>query len=293
MTVSPDLADIYSVTQSGDPDCILIDSVSTGLKVGVLETVQTATYAPQSMIDADAPSRRDKLVIDHLPQVRIIAGRIHERLSGRIALEDLISSGVVGLLFAVDNFDPSFKVQLKTYAESRINGAIIDSLREMDWVPREIRKRSKLIQRAIRTLQQKLGREPDQEEIAEELCLSLPEYQQRLSESQTVEIQRLEFSGGDDQSRDLLNIISDDEESWPSRIIERSELERVLTQAIDRMPKQERTVLSLYYFEELTLREIGEVMGMHLSRCGQLRVQGILRLRSHMERVWASKRKGR
>src|ERR1035437_6152939 len=104
MTVSPDLADIYSVTQSGDPDCILIDSVSTGLKVGVLETVQTATYAPQSMIDADAPSRRDKLVIDHLPQVRIIAGRIHERLSGRIALEDLISSGVVGLLFAVDNF---------------------------------------------------------------------------------------------------------------------------------------------------------------------------------------------
>jgi RNA polymerase sigma factor FliA len=252
----------------------------------------TATYGPQP-IDADAIHRREKLVIEHLPQVRIIAGRIHDRLPRHIALEDLVSSGVVGLLSAIDNFDPSYNVQLKTYAESRIHGAIIDSLRELDWAPRETRKFSKLVQGAIRKLQQQFGREPAEDEIAAELKLPLAEYQEKLNESQAVEIQRLEYAGSDDQSRDLLNIISGDEELWPSRIVERSELERILTQAIDRMPKQERTVLSLYYFEELTLREIGEVMGMHLSRCGQLRVQAILRLRSHMERVWAPKRGGK
>jgi len=253
----------------------------------------TATYGPQPAIDADAIHRREKLVIEHLPQVRIIAGRIHDRLPRHIALEDLVSSGIVGLLSAIDNFNPSYNVQLKTYAESRIHGAIIDSLRDLDWAPRETRKFSKLIQGAIRKLQQQFGREPAEDEIAAELKLPLAEYQERLNESQGVEIQRLEYAGSDDQSRDLLNIISGDEELWPSRIVERSELERILTQAIDRMPKQERTVLSLYYFEELTLKEIGEVMGMHLSRCGQLRVQAILRLRSHMERVWAPKRGGR
>ncbi|HEX4276086.1 MAG TPA: FliA/WhiG family RNA polymerase sigma factor [Bryobacteraceae bacterium] len=244
-------------------------------------------------IDVDEASRRERLVIEHLPQVRIIAGRIHERLPRHIALEDLISSGIVGLLAAIDHFNPAYNVQLKTYAEPRIHGAILDSLREMDWAPRETRKRSKLIQAAIRKLQQQRGREPSEEEIAEELNIPLAEYQERLNETQAVEIQRLEYAGGGDESYDLLNIISDDEESWPSRIVERSELERVLALAIDRIPKPERTVLSLYYFEELTLREIAEVMGMHLSRCGQLRVQGILRLRSHMERVWASKRGGR
>jgi RNA polymerase sigma factor for flagellar operon FliA len=105
-----------------------------------------------------------------------------------------------------------------------------------------------------------------------------------------VEIHRLEASTGDDRSYDLLDVISDDESSWPSQIVERSELERILALAIDRMPKQERVVLSLYYYEELTLREIAEVMGMHLSRIGQLRVQAILRLRSHLERVWSTKR---
>jgi RNA polymerase sigma factor FliA len=253
----------------------------------------TATYGPQPAFDADAIHRREKLVIEHLPQVRIIAGRIHDRLPRHIALEDLVSSGIVGLLSAIDNFDPAYNVQLKTYAESRIHGAIIDSLRELDWAPRETRRFSKLIQGAIRKLQQQFGREPAEDEIAAELNLPLAEYQERLNESQAVEIQRLEYAGGDDQGRDLLNIISGDEELWPSRIVERSELERILAQAIDRIPKQERTVLGLYYFDELTLREIGEVMGMHLSRCGQLRVQAILRLRSHMERVWAPKRGGR
>lgn len=249
----------------------------------------TATYGPQFTIDEDAVLRRERLVIEHLPQVRIIAGRIHDRLPDHISLEDLVSTGIIGLLNAIDNFDPSFNVQLKTYAEHRIHGAIMDSLRELDWAPRETRKRSKLIERAIHRVKQKVGREPLEEEIAADLGIPIAEYQQWLSDAQSVEIHRLEATSGDDQTFNLLDVISDDESSWPSQIVERSELERILALAIDRMPKQERIVLSLYYYEELTLREIAEVMGMHLSRIGQLRVQAILRLRSHLERVWSSR----
>jgi RNA polymerase sigma factor FliA len=252
--------------------------------------IGTSSYGPQGSVDDDAVLRREKLVLEHLPQVRIIASRIHDRLPDHISMDDLISTGVVGLLAAIDNFDPSYKVQLKTYAEHRIHGAIMDSLREMDWVPREARKKSKQIERAIHALKQKLGREPLEEEIASELKISTADYQRWLGDAQAVEIHRLESNSGDGESYDLLDVISDDESTWPSQIVERAELERVLALALDRMPKQERVVLSLYYYEELTLREIAEVLGLHLSRIGQLRVQGILRLRSHLERVWASNR---
>jgi RNA polymerase sigma factor for flagellar operon FliA len=248
----------------------------------------SSTYGPQSIIDDDSASRREALVLQHLPQVRLIAKRIHDRLPSYIGVEDLVSAGVVGLIGAIDNFDPMLNVQLNTYAERRIRGAIMDSLRDMDWAPRETRKRSRLIGAAIHRAQQRLGREPLEEEIALELDVPLAEYQKWLSEVQSVELERLEYVPGDGTRGDLLNFISDDEENRPSRIMERSELEKILAQAIDRMPKTERTVLTLYYYEELNLREIAEVMGLHLSRIHQLRVQAVLRLRSHLERVWLS-----
>ena len=248
----------------------------------------TATYGPPSAVDADPVHRRERLVLEHLPQVRIIAGRIHDRLPSHIALEDLVSTGIIGLMNAIDNFDPAFNVQLRTYAEHRIHGAIMDSLRDMDWAPRETRKRSKLIEAAIHRAKQRLGREPGEEEIAAELGITEAEYQKWLAEVQSVELERLEFAPGDNPRRDLINFVSSGEEAWPSRIVERAELVRILALAIERMPKSERTVLSLYYYEELNLREIAEVMKMHLSRIAQLRTQGILRLRSHLERVWLS-----
>ena len=177
-------------------------------------------------------------------------------------------------------------MQLNTYAERRIRGAIIDSLREMDWAPRETRKRSKLIEGAIHRAKQRFGREPAEEEIAADLAITVAEYQKWLNEVQSVELERLEFAPGDNNGRDLLNFVSSGDDNWPSHIMERAELTRILALAIDRMPKSERTVLSLYYYEELNLREIAEVMKMHLSRIAQLRTQAILRLRSHMERVW-------
>jgi RNA polymerase sigma factor for flagellar operon FliA len=250
--------------------------------------MSTSNYGYEQSHDAESVTRREALVLEHLAQVRLIARRIHERLPSHISLDDLISPGVVGLLSAIDNFDPSRNTQLNTYAEPRIRGAILDSLRDMDWVPRETRKKSRLVEAAIRRLKQILGAEPTADQIATDLGIALDEYQAWLAELQSIELERLEHAGPDDERRGLIHVLSDDEESWPSRIMERSELERILALAIDRMPKTERTVLNLYYFEELTLREIADVMGLHLSRIGQLRTQAILRLRSHMERVWGT-----
>jgi RNA polymerase sigma factor FliA len=241
----------------------------------------------RATLDDESALRREALVLQHLPQVRLIARRIHERLPSYISLDDLISAGVLGLLAAVDNFDETLNVQLKTYAERRIRGAIMDSLRELDWAPRETRKRSKTIESAIHKSKQRLGREPSEEEIAAELNISTEEYQRWLSDIQAIDLQPLEYAGSDGRQFDVLRMVPDTDEDWPSRVVERSELERILTLAIERMPKLERTVLNLYYFEEMSLAEISKIVKLHLSRVAQLRVQGVLRLRSHLQRVWS------
>ena len=177
-------------------------------------------------------------------------------------------------------------MQLKTYAERRIRGAIIDGLREMDWVPRETRKKAKLIEAAIRAAKQRLGREPSEEEIAAELGISPSDYWVWLNGIQAIDLKRLEHVGPDGEECSLLKFVSDDEENWPSHLLERAELERVLALAIERMPKLERAILNFYYYEELSLSEIAQIVGLHLSRIAQLRVQAVLRLRSHLQRVW-------
>ena len=246
----------------------------------------TLPHGYSDFIDDGAAARREALVMAHLPQVRLIAKRIHDRLPSHVSLDDLISTGILGLLSAIDNFDPGRGVQLNTYAEHRIRGAIMDGLRQMDWAPQETRKRSRLIEAAIRRAEQTVGRAPSEEEIAAELHVPLAEYHDWLAEVHGVELQRLDYAAG--PSGSLLHFIPDEEQASPSQLIERSELERILAQAIERMPKMERTVLSMYYYDELCLREIAEVMGVHLSRIWQLRTQAILRLRTHMERVWSS-----
>jgi RNA polymerase sigma factor for flagellar operon FliA len=240
-------------------------------------------YAYQT--DETTQTERERLILEHLPQVRLIARRIHERLPESVSLDDLISTGVVGLIAAVDNYDPTQNTQLKTYAEHKIRGAIFDSLRDMDWAPKNKRRRAKQIEAAIAALEQRLGRAPAEEEIAAELKVSLAEYQQWLFEVHGLTIGSFEFAS-EGQGGDLLNYIPDSDDKLPSTTLERSELERLLAEAIDQMPKMERTVLSLYYHEEATLREIAEMLHMHISRIAQLKTQGILRLRTYMERRW-------
>jgi RNA polymerase sigma factor for flagellar operon FliA len=238
-----------------------------------------------------APEERERLILEHLPQVRLIARRIHERLPESVSLDDLISTGAVGLISAIDRFDPALNVKLKTYAEYKIRGAILDSLRGLDWAPRQQRKRSKQIEAAISIAEQRLHRVPEEDEIAAQLNLSIDEYHEWLVEIRGLNIGSLENAAPDEEnSRDLLEYISDDEEGWPSRLLERSELQKLLAEAITRMPDIEKTVLSLYYYEELTLREISKIVHLHESRISQLKSQAVLRLRSYMEKRWPTPR---
>ncbi|HXB70618.1 MAG TPA: FliA/WhiG family RNA polymerase sigma factor [Candidatus Acidoferrales bacterium] len=242
-----------------------------------------------AVLEVISDEERERLILEHLPQVRLIARRIQQRLPESIVLDDLISTGVIGLISAIDNFDPSENVKLKTYAEYKIRGAILDSLRGLDWAPRQKRKKSKQIEAAVASAEQRLQRAPTEAEIAAELGVETDEYHKWLVEIRGLNIASLEYVSGD-QGTDLLNYIPDDSNDLPSAIFERSELERLVAKSIDGIPEIERTVLSLYYHEELTLREIAQVVNLHESRISQLKSQAILRLRSQMAEQWPAAR---
>ena len=240
---------------------------------------------PYAQSDVINPEERERLILEHLPQVRLIARRIQERLPKNVSLEDLISTGTIGLIAAIDRFDPRHNVKLKTYAEYKIRGAILDSLRGLDWAPRQKRRKTKQIEAAISAAEQRLQRAPSEDEIAAQLGIPLAEYHQWLVEVSGLNIASLEYAAND-QSRDLLHYLPDTEERLPSTLLERSELQRLLAQGIDQIPEIERTILALYYHEELTLREIAEIVKLHESRISQLKSQAILRLRGRLAEQW-------
>jgi RNA polymerase sigma factor for flagellar operon FliA len=200
--------------------------------------------------------------------------------------EDLVSAGVVGLIAAIDNFDPRQNVKLRTYAEYKIRGAILDSLRGLDWASRDLRRKAKQIEAAIADAEQKAGRAATEEEIASELGLGLEEYREWLMDIRGLTLNSLEYSSHNEDSRNLLEILPDSEQNWPSHLAEVSELDRLLADAIEKIPPVERTVLGLYYQGELTLREIAGEMNLHLSRISQLKSQAILRLRAYINKRW-------
>jgi len=235
---------------------------------------------------------RERLILEHLPQVRLIARRIHERLPETVSLEDLVSAGILGLIAAVDQYDASHNVKLKTYAEHKIRGAILDSLRSLDWAPRQRRKKAKQIEFAISRAEQKLHRCPGEDEIASEMGLDLEEYHRWLVEVQGLNLGSLEYTSDDGEGQGLLEYLSDNQDQLPSRVLERAQLEELLSTAIRNMPRMERTVLGLYYLEELTLREIAQVVDLHESRISHLKSQAILRLRADIEKVWPTQAGG-
>ena len=239
-------------------------------------------YPVEPMYDDE----REKLIVEHLPQVRLIARKIHERLPDTIALDDLFSAGVVGLINAIDNFDPRQNVKLRTYAEFRIRGAILDSLREADWAPRMKRKLARDLEAAVSKAQQRLGRSPEEAEIAAELRMPVDEYRQKLSEVAALDIGELEFVQDERETPVLLKYLSTPDEESPALQLERAELEKLIASSIDGIPKVEKTVLSLYFYEELTLKEIGEIMGIHFTRVSQIKSQAILRLRGAISGRW-------
>jgi RNA polymerase sigma factor for flagellar operon FliA len=232
-----------------------------------------------------AASRED-LIMEHLPQVRWIATRIHEKLSGNTSLEDLISIGIIGLINAIDNFDPTLNVQLKTYAEYRIRGAILDSVRGMDGIAPHKRKRLKQVQAAMDALEQRLQRVPAEEEIAAELGIGLKEYQEWLLELRGISIGSLDAPQKEGDSRTLMHYIADTEDNSPARLLERAELEKLIQEGLSKMPRIEGLVLDLYYRQGQNIREIAPVLDLHITRISQIKAQAVLRLRNYIERRW-------
>ncbi|MBZ5674532.1 MAG: FliA/WhiG family RNA polymerase sigma factor [Acidobacteriia bacterium] len=232
---------------------------------------------------------RHSLILKHLPQVRLLARKIHGRLPESVSLDDLVSTGIVGLISAIDRFDPSRHVGLGAYAEHKIRGGMLDSLRRLDWAPRLQRKRAKQIQAAIAAAEQRLHRAPTEQEIAGELNITVDRYRQWQVHIRGLNLGSLEAEDpADSGEHGLLQFLCGDPSELPSAVFERRELQRALAAAIAGLPEIQQTVLSLYYRDELKLREISKITGLHESRISQIRSRAILQLRACMATLWPS-----
>jgi RNA polymerase sigma factor for flagellar operon FliA len=226
---------------------------------------------------------RDRLLIEHLSTVRYLARRIHERLPQHVELDDLISAGVVGLIDAFNKFDHNKKVQFKSYAQFRIRGAILDSLRILDWSPREFRRKGRAVQDAIQALTQALGRTPLEQEIAKQLNLGLNEYQLLLGDLKGLEIGSLNLEHMEGSGEDELAYVAGSPEEDPLFRCLQGERRQCLVDAIEELPEKERMVLTLYYYEELTMKEIGLTLGVVESRVSQIHSSAVVRLRATLQ----------
>jgi len=234
----------------------------------------TSDGQPCTTTGAALTPEQERVLLEHLPIVRFLARRIHERLPQHVDIEDLVSAGVVGLMDAFAKFDPGKKVQF------RIRGAILDSLRTLDWSPRELRRKGRAVEEAIRVLTARMGRAPGESDVATEMGLDLDEYQQLLGELKGLEIGTLHVEHNEDGSEDELAYVPGRPEDDPLFKCLRGELEGRLTEAISNLPDRERLVMTLYYFEEMTMREIGLALGVVESRVSQVHASAVAHLRA-------------
>lgn len=229
---------------------------------------------------------REALVTKYAPLVKTIAGRLALRLPQHISQDDLTSAGLMGLLDAIDKFDVEKGVEFKSYAEFRIKGAMIDELRSMDWVPRSVRKNAKMLAEAYSRVENREMRPAQDEEVAKELGIDLKAFYKLLDEARGISIfneydMQIHNTNGEGASEDNGYEIGFDQS--PLQSLKKTELVKVIAGAIDRLPKNERTAVSLYYYEELTMKEIGEVMGYTESRVSQLHTKAVMRLKNSLK----------
>ncbi len=228
---------------------------------------------------------RDRLILTYAPLVKYVAGRLGSGLPAHVEEGDLVSYGLLGLIGAIERYDPDRDVKFETYAIARIKGSIIDELRALDWVPRSVRARARDIERAVAELESKLGRAPNDDEIAAKLGLTEDELEDSLTEISRSSIAALDelwtVSAGGDQIA-LIDTIEDTQGPEPQSALAQTELREAMADAIARLPEREKLVVTLYYYEELTLREIGEVLGVTESRVSQLHTKAILRLKARL-----------
>jgi len=222
----------------------------------------------------------ERIMVEHLPIVRYIARRIHERLPQHVEMEELVSAGVLGLMDAFQKFDPAKKVQFRSYAQFRIRGAILDSLRTLDWSPRDLRRKGRAIEQAMRALTARIGRTPSEQEVAAELQMDLGDYQQLLGELKGLEIGTLHLERSEDSGEEELAYVPNRPEDDPLFRCLQGEMKQRLAEAIGDLPERERLVMTLYYYEEMTMKEIGLTLGVVESRVSQIHASAVLHLRT-------------
>jgi RNA polymerase sigma factor for flagellar operon FliA len=232
------------------------------------------------------PADLERLLIEQLPQVKYIAKRIHDRLPPHVLLEDLIHAGILGLIEAIQRFDPARHVDLKAYAKYRIHGAILDSLRDLDWSPRPLRRKARGIEEALQKLKARLGYSPSESQLAEELGMSLDKFQHLLGELRGLDLRSLQsetMEDGSDRRVSALGLSTAAED--PYVLCLRSEMAGLLAVAIRELPERECRLLALYYYEELTMRKVGAVLGIGEARVSQLHSAAVMRLRARMDEL--------
>ena len=233
---------------------------------------------------------REEVIKRYSPMIKYVANRIAMRLPPHIEVDDLISVGVLGLMDAISKYDSSRGAKFKTYAEFRVRGAILDELRAMDWVPRSIRQKASNVDKVVQGLQATLGRAPEDEEVAEEMGISLDQFHDTLNETKSIPIFSLEDLGiakesGEQQS--LLDCLAGKADADPQTQIRLIELKEIIAKAIDALPEKERLMVSLYYYEELTMKEIGAVLEITESRVSQIHSKAVYRLRTKLKAIIA------
>jgi RNA polymerase sigma factor for flagellar operon FliA len=224
---------------------------------------------------------RNQLIMQELPQVHFIARRIHERLPQHVPFEDLVNAGVIGLIDALRSYDPSKGVQLRAFTQFRIRGAILDSLRELDWGSRRLRHKGRQIEEKVAQLEAKLGRQPTDEELAAEAGMALEQLHSVLAQLDGLEIvgQQVDSHADRSEAQDQIESAPADEDENPFEILARSELKDQLAKAIGLLSQKEQLVLSLYYKDELTMREVADVLEITQSRVSQLHASALMKLR--------------
>lgn len=256
--------------------------------MSVDKTAQGEDKLWREYLAVKSPATREGIILRYAPLVKYVAGRVAIGLPSNVEFDDLVSYGVFGLMDAIEKFDPSRGIKFETYAIARIRGAILDGLRSNDWVPRSVRQKAKDLEKTCAELENRLGRSATDQEICEAMNIGLPDFYQLLSEVSCTTLSSLDelwmVNSNDEDSVRVLDLVRNDDSEDPLQHVEIEEIRTTLAAAIDYLPERERMVIALYYYEGLTLKEIGEIMEISESRVSQIHTKAIIRLRSRLNR---------